>query len=521
MSNRRAPYYPIIYVRGYAMSDAEKNTTAADPFCGFNDGSTVYRANMDKSKKPRKFIFESPILRLISDYDYHEVYDNGMDIVDDGWAGTFKQSSIVIYRYYDQASNLLGSDKCPPIEEFGKGLNTLIYKVRDLVCRNEENGVTEDEFRCYLVAHSMGGLVCRAFLQNREIGEREAVSCVDKMFTYATPHNGIEMAGLNVPQWLKKADMNNFNRDKMAEYLDLKHEFRRTGRVDWLPEEAFPSRRVFCMIGTNRDDYEVAMGVSRTFAGHGSDGLVRIENASVWGIDHRGDVSRPCATAYAYRSHSGFFGIVNSEEAYQNLTRFLFGDVRVDIWATVEQVSLPEALEDQNVDALYLFEVLAAPKGKQWFLTRRMAEEDSVACVSHKALAGVSAARPRSIYLSTIFLSNRARVNAELPSLSYSLRLGIRVPEYEVDHKFWPDEHYEGTYLVSDTLIVNMAPPADEGALWEVNHTWQSGAMGADSEQMSYEQLRNNEVQITIPFSCDARPGIQGHLKFVLSAWNA
>ena len=42
----QAPYYPIIYVRGYAMTEGERDETAADPFCGFNAGSTVYRASM-------------------------------------------------------------------------------------------------------------------------------------------------------------------------------------------------------------------------------------------------------------------------------------------------------------------------------------------------------------------------------------------------------------------------------------------------------------------------------------------
>ena len=142
------------------------------------------------------------------------------------------------------------------------------------------------------------------------------------------------------------------------------------------------------MVGTNRADYEVAMGLSRAFAGHGSDGLVRIDNASVWGVNARGKVSAPSATAFAYRSHSGYFGIVNSEEAYQNMVRFLFGDVRVDIWVDIEEIRLPPAVQKaqdagQAVNALYQFELQASPRGKLWYLTRRMAEEDSVACLSH------------------------------------------------------------------------------------------------------------------------------------------
>ena len=98
------------------------------------------------------------------------------------------------------------------------------------------------------------------------------------------------------------------------------------------------------MVGTNRNDYEAAAGLSRTFAGNGSDGLVRIANATLLGLKPDGAIGEPCAKAFAFRSHSGYFGIVNSEESYQNLTRFLFGDVRIDVWLDVEDVRLPAAV---------------------------------------------------------------------------------------------------------------------------------------------------------------------------------
>ena len=45
--------WPIIYVRGYAMSRAEIDETTSDPFCGFNIGSTVFRATPDPKTPPR------------------------------------------------------------------------------------------------------------------------------------------------------------------------------------------------------------------------------------------------------------------------------------------------------------------------------------------------------------------------------------------------------------------------------------------------------------------------------------
>ena len=86
------------------------------------------------------------------------------------------------------------------------------------------NGVSEQDFRVYLVAHSMGGLVCRAFLQNPNLGHPAARSAVDKLFTYASPNNGIDLRIVrNVPGWSALGEATNFNRERMADYLGLPH----------------------------------------------------------------------------------------------------------------------------------------------------------------------------------------------------------------------------------------------------------------------------------------------------------
>jgi hypothetical protein len=465
------------------------------------------------------------VVRLRSDFGYADVFEDGLDIMDPGWTGRLSNRSLIIYRYYEQASRLLGVGATPEIEDFAKGLSDLILRVRDLVCRDPQNGVAVRDFRCYLVAHSMGGLVCRAFLQNPALGEDDARRCVDKVFTYATPHNGIEMAGINVPEWLSAKDMNNFNRDRMAKYLNLQTIYKKTKRVDWLPEDVFPSERFFCMVGTNRGDYEVAMGLSRTFAGHGSDGLVGIENASVWGINAKGQVTAPCPTAYAYRSHSGYFGIVNSEEAYQNLVRFLFGDVRADIWVDIEEIRLPPDLQEVGrqgrLNALYQFEVLACPRGKPWYLTRRVAEEDSVACRSHREVMDSAKKDGRRVYLATVFLDTRWRVNPTRRSLAFGLTLGVRVPDYEVDHKFWVDQHYEGGYLFRDTVIMEITPPENEGGSWQIAYDWQSDHLGQATRSITPKALKSGKQEVVIPFDSQTTPGIRGNLRFVVSAWNA
>lgn len=523
MPNPHAPFYPIIYVRGYAMTRGEIDETTADPFCGFNLGSTVYRATPEKKRPANKFVFESPVVRLMSDFEYADVFKNGLDITDQDWNGSIPNRSIVVYHYYDQASTLLGTGITPKIDEFAKGLSKLILKVRDLVCTDPNNQVKPEDFRCYLVAHSMGGLVCRAFLQNPAFGDDTARRCVDKVFTYATPHNGIDVFGMNVPEWLKLFGVGTFNRKEMSKYLNLSNldVYKKEERVDWLPEKVFPSERFFCMIGTNRGDYEAGMGISRTFAGHGSDGLVRIENASVWGVNDNGEVSAPCATAYTYRSHSGYFGIVNGEESYQNLTRFLFGNVRTDIWVDVTDIRLPEELQkiskSKEVNALYQFEILASPRGKRWYLTRRMAEEDSVACHSHKDLMDTS---KQSIYLSTVFLDDRQRVDPQRHSLAYSVTLGVRVPDYEVDRSFWWDKHYEGGYLFRDSVVIELFQPQAPADDWQIVYDWQSDNLGQASTKLDINVLKSGKMELLIPFDSSTTPGIKGNLRFVVSGWN-
>ncbi|MDQ0846176.1 triacylglycerol esterase/lipase EstA (alpha/beta hydrolase family) [Streptomyces sp. V1I6] len=61
-------------------------------------------------------------------------------------------------------------------------LLTLIDKLR------EKSGATH----VHLVAHSMGGLICRCLLQKvlPDAG-RDPADCVDKVFTYGSPHGGI------------------------------------------------------------------------------------------------------------------------------------------------------------------------------------------------------------------------------------------------------------------------------------------------------------------------------------------
>lgn len=536
MANASAQqYWPIIYVRGFAFTVGERDATAADPYCGFNAGSTVYRATADK-ERAKSYFFESPLVRLASEHKYQVVYRDGIEVVDPAWTSGddgkrrmdegIDLASIVIHRFYDAGSNLRGDGKTSSIEDYAKELGILIATVRELVRPKAEaaiEGYTDEQFKCYLIAHSMGGLVVRALLQNEANdvsaiqlgGETKNVApvrgCVAKVFTYATPHNGIEFGGVNVPGFL--SDISTFNRDTMRAYLD---KAPINGKVNYLPATIQPPpSHWFTMVGTNRIDYDAAAGLARTFVGRGSDGLVRIDNATLWYQDTAADPAKPkgmpVACAYTYRAHSGPFGIVNSEEAFQCMARFLFGNFRIDLWLDIDGAILPQDVLDQEqlgrkVDAVYQVEMVAAPRGKPWALSRRKAEEDSPACRTYQDIKNKSV---DPIHLSTVFLMNSAKVDPDRPGLSYAVTLGIKAPDYEVERAFWRDGHYEGVALFRDSLIVTIFDPEAHSKEikaatknWLVRYGWmkREGNKNLPANQRSWEQTFTVN-DITQPFT--------------------
>ena len=326
---------PIVYVRGYAGPTAGIDVAVDDPFYGFNAGATHVRIGGDGD--PMFYQFEGPLLRLMTDEDYRLfVHGDQHRYLLDAGDHSISPASLWVYRFYDQAATTF----MPPphenvverlfsrvhqkvtadgfdIESAAAGLYDLIMLIR------EKTGAP----RVYVVAHSMGGLVVRCMMQKicflPDAGGRNrepARNLVARFFTYGTPHGGIAFKA-DALDWVEQAfgpaGSGIFAPEKMYGYLDPRATFGdlppagSTWDPQELPENVFAADDVFCLIGTDPKDY----GLPRVAVGPKSDGLVFIEHAYV----------RKAHRAYVYKSHSGTYGEVNSEEGYQNLRRFLFG----------------------------------------------------------------------------------------------------------------------------------------------------------------------------------------------------
>ena len=442
---------PIIYVRGFAGGAAGINEQTEDPFYGFNAGSTHVRvgANGDAAF----YQFESPLLRLMIDHDY-QLFVKGGQLA---WLsrqpdGTVQPASLWVHRFYDvSASTWGGRAQEFRLENAAEDLLELIELVR------RKTGAP----RVHLVAHSMGGLICRCLIQKvipeKQRGralEQRASDYVERLFTYATPHGGIEFeAGFGLLERLRDtfgiAGADIFGPERMWQYLNPGDPgpAPEGWRPQEMPDEAFPKDRLFTLIGTNPQDYEAAGGLSSRIVGAKSDGLVQIDNAYVPGARF----------AFVHRSHSGRYGIVNSEEGYQNLRRFLFGDLEVT--ADLIGVRLPADGED----VVWQAEVELAVRGLPILMHQQVAAHHCPVVLERPHDA---ADRPQPL-VTTFLIADPALRPEDQHQARYTLHLRLLSLRQERGIFDFRD-HLEQTADFDDVLVVDIGARAGQLVAWAV-----------------------------------------------------
>ncbi|MFD7302548.1 esterase/lipase family protein [Streptomyces pharetrae] len=491
---------PIIYVRGFAGDTSGINKAVTDPFYGFNEGSTHVRVG--PGEKPTFHQFESPLLRLHLDEGYHILVEGGQESYLDTHP-EIPADSIWIHRFYDaSATSWSAKPKEFRLEDAATDLLRLIEKIK------AKSGAP----RVHLVAHSMGGLVCRCLLQ-KILPDRgtDPTEHVDKLFTYGTPHGGISFdVGFGVFERLRDTfgiqggDI--FGPRRMYAYLTPDAERRGDEPPDdWdaraVPQGPgrFPVRQVFCLVGTNPGDYDVALGMSSAMVGARSDGLVQIDKAAVPGSHG----------AFVHRSHSGRYGLVNSEEGYQNLRRFLFGDLRIE--AELVGHRLPA---DPGVS--WQAEVLLAIRGLPVVVHERQAAHWCPLPLPKPATEG---ADTPSVPLATTFLRTDLPRPADSPTMRYALH--VRILSLRANRRILDfGDHLEQTADFDDSLVVDVGSGAAPG-IWA---TWNSLIPGTIKDHEPQGRPLTDEDPAAgrwvthIPFPEHARPLLGEHTSIRLSA---
>ena len=340
----------------------------------------------------------------------------------------------------------------------------------------------------------MGGLIARCFLQTVEPN----CTRVDKVFTYGTPHRGIafRLVG-SLPTLTPVSGIKRFHPKNIKKDLKIPADREPHSLAD-----KFDPERFFCCIGTDARDYGTFHGLIKGVVGPMSDGLVLLENAYV----------ATAPRAYVHRSHSGPYGLVNSEAGYQNLQRFLFGRWRVDVKLQVESLFYPpgsgfEKHEDR-VEAGYHIEFVARVAGARWDLQRRVTNDHSSKFATQRRML---LSKERPIYLGNMFLFQR-ELNDSKQSTRFCADIGVMVPDYKVRTRFL-QHRFEGGYLYRDKLNFELS----ESELY----------YGMDSESPNQSphkagQVRGEEriSRFSIPLVQQTLPGLNARLLLDVSPWN-
>ncbi len=469
-------FLPIIYVRGYAGSQSSVESTVDLPYYGFNLGSTKVRTGPDGN--PDFAIFESPLVRLMKDHGYTDIFariDDGgeVEILSNRAAAennAYPERSLWIYRYYDRTSKVTGRGIRDRVETIADGLQTLI----DFVM--ERTGAPQ----VHLVAHSMGGLICRSLIQR---GPRDrARNSIARLFTYATPHRGIHFrSGLgaltDIRDFLGVNESDTFGPRRLREILGFAEDWDEDRLHEIGPN--FSVANVFSLIGTNHTDYNMA----RYAVGPGSDGLVQVDHAYVKGSSR----------AFVYRGHSGPLGIVNSEEGYQNLQRFLFGDTSVEI--RLENLRLEGRYRDDDALRYLMIETTVVIRGEETVMTDQREEHGSPLTVGARDLEESGETFFRT------YLMRAKRPGDDRRYSNFQIRLRI-LPHFVQNRMVLRDRHYFGERLFEGVLTVAIGDADDRGG-WLIKSRWTS----MDEEMPSRATRSPDKDNIRFPLKSSGLAG--------------
>lgn len=506
----KSQHYPIVYVRGYAATIGEREETFFDAYYGYA-ASSVEKRDAAPPTFLEPIVFEGQLIRLIKEYGYVDAANGGLALALSCASGMQQNPtrSIWISRFYDRD---VVAGKVRQIEEHAEELRKLICEtiptqLKSLSGVAVDLGQDDLDYKVILIAHSMGGLVCRCLIQNLlASNDEDAKKWIHRLVTIGTPHRGIELSA--VPEFLEDlvAGKGNilgsaiFKEERMRKYLKL----GKNTELNSL-NGTFPEGRCLSIIGS---DYESYSAVKKATGSH-SDGLVRQDNAYIKGSYY----------ANVHRAHSGRRGIVNSFESYENIRRFLFGDTRVKIW--LENVSLKILPPQNNITEFYDIEFSLSVRGTGVYLHQRKQNPCENAQRFERAQFPL-----RDIHLHTGFLDTKLR--SPLEKFSHFL-LAFRVSQHRVKEGFVFDSQYPERTIYSESIEVRINLAALENEP-RVQFRWLSDAIDLDDGscwetpgleegvfRFPFRQADTLEAEVRIrasdwPDDSVERTGVEAHL---------
>lgn len=186
---------------------------------------------------------------------------------------------------------------------------------------------------------------------------------------------------------------------------------------------------------------------------------------------------KDAARAFVHRAHSGPFGLVNSEEGYQNLTRFLFGDWRCEIFLDPLEVRTSgfPGVEQEDVLQYLEINVDVVLRGLPSYLTTRRELDYSAVVVEMVPNAGQESGQeryvqkdPKRIHLFTAFLrTDKRRAGDDFMHGAVNLRI---MPHFKRPQAFVRDSRFEGEAMLNNRLHVGIKPGQPPIAIYRWSH---------------------------------------------------
>ena len=91
-------------------------------------------------------------------------------------------------------------------------------------------------------------------------------------------------------------------------------------------------------------------------------------------------------------------------------------------------------------------------RGEKYLINERLFSQDSAIRKEYEEI------RSKPVILFTGFLKSPAMTETVDGRSSFAIRVGIQVPVYEIDRKFWFDAHFEGSYILQETVVFSYDP---------------------------------------------------------------
>ena len=170
----------------------------------------------------------------------------------------------------------------------------------------------------------------------------------------------------------------------------------------------------------------------------------------------------------------------------------------------------------------YLIETQGLVRGGNYFLHERLESQSSAIIKTLDEMIGDN----KSVYLFSGYLDKRAKTaNSGDTALAFAIRVGIKVPLYEVDNKFWFDHYFPGGFIIDETITFNIRFKANKFSSIKYSLASESGVGEADKTP-DVKDLGKGLLQIIFPLGFKEgdpnapKPGFRGCLQLFTSYWN-